>query len=120
MPGSSLDEEILDVIENSHKVLYILSNESLSDGIKMMILKNAIAKSMACNYNYLLLFTSGGIFESDLSRDVKSYINNHVTVQVEDTYFLQRLCTALTTEYSPHGETDNYIAVEEGVNIPLV
>ena len=119
-PGASKDEEIIKYIDSSRHLIYIMSEATLLDEWKTIILKHAIAKTMTSDHNYLLLFTHGEIREESLTSEIWQYMNTYVTMRMEDEEFLRMLLKALS---AVTGERRSVLAEESSsaeMDTPLV
>ncbi|XP_045214237.2 toll-like receptor 3 [Mercenaria mercenaria] len=95
IPGADIREEITETLEDSERFIFILSQETLEDELKMFILSTVISKSVLSNNNFLLLFTSGFIDYSFLPKEIENYLNKYVTGIIACPEFKGRLLKAL-------------------------
>ncbi|XP_053393571.1 toll-like receptor 3 [Mercenaria mercenaria] len=95
IPGTDIRDEIDETLEDSEHFIFILSQETLLDDVKMFILSTVISKSVLSNDNYLLLFTSGFIDYSCLPNEIENYLNKYVTASIACPEFKGRLLKAL-------------------------
>ncbi|XP_053383278.1 uncharacterized protein LOC123564598 [Mercenaria mercenaria] len=95
IPGTDIRDEITEKLEDSEHFIFILSQETLLDRVKMFILSTVISKSVLSNDNYLLLFTSGFIDYSFLPKEIENYLNKYVTASIACPEFKGRLLKAL-------------------------
>ncbi|XP_053383916.1 toll-like receptor 3 [Mercenaria mercenaria] len=95
IPGTDIRDEINEMLEDSEHFIFILSQETLLDDVKMFILSVVISKSVLSNDNYLLLFTSGLIDHSCLPKEIENYLNKYVTGSIACPEFKGRLLKSL-------------------------
>ncbi|XP_045167096.2 protein toll-like [Mercenaria mercenaria] len=97
-PGTDIRDEIHDKLDISRHFVYIISQEVVEDEVKMFILTMVMSRSMLCDNNYLLLFTSGPLRDVDLTNDLENYFNSFVTGSIKDPKFRKRLLQALRSD----------------------
>jgi hypothetical protein len=95
-PGADIRDELPTILETSCHLIFILSSETLDDEVQMYILSQALTRTQLENHNFLIVCTSGPIHLEHLSNDLLRYIENYVTISVNDLRFKERILQSIS------------------------
>ena len=94
LAGPTKEESILTAIYRSRRTLIILSEIHLNDEWSLFTYKKAYERSLREKTNHLMVVIKDDTIEI-LDEEVQCYLNDHVTLSVNDTYFENKLLCAL-------------------------
>ena len=115
-PGADIREELPTILHACRHLIFILSTETLYDEVRMYILSQALTQTQLENHNFLLVCTSGPICLEHLTNDLSRYIENYVTISMNDPKFKEWILESIQ-HFRDNNEGDEGNQVE---NDPLL
>lgn len=94
-PGADIRDELPRILDNSNHLMFIFSEDCLHDDVRSYILSQAITKTQLENHNFLLLCTAGKIYLNQLANDLNKYVENYVTVSLNDPLLTERILVSI-------------------------
>ncbi|XP_045210522.2 protein toll-like [Mercenaria mercenaria] len=108
-PGADIRDELPMIFDTSRHMMFIFSEESLADEVRIYILSQALTKTQLEDHNFLLLCTSGKICLEHMTNDLSKYVENYVTISVNDPKFKERILESITHNSEVKRNEQNYL-----------
>ncbi|XP_061165901.1 toll-like receptor 7 [Saccostrea echinata] len=101
VPGASKEENILKAIDSSLHTLFILSGNHLEDEWSVFTFRIASEKSLRVRSNHLIVIIGEDADLETMDEEVRFYIKTHVTLRVNEKWFIKKLLNSLPEVDAP-------------------
>ncbi|XP_062575132.1 uncharacterized protein LOC134237067 [Saccostrea cucullata] len=95
IPGAPKEENVLKAIDNCLHTIFLLSGEQLDNEWSIFTFRSASEKSMREKCNHLIVVLGDDVNLDTMCEEVKTYVNTHVSLRVNEKGFIKRLLNAL-------------------------
>ncbi|XP_061184977.1 protein toll-like [Saccostrea echinata] len=95
IPGAPKEENVLKAIDNCLHTIFLLSGEQLDNEWSIFTFRSASEKSMREKCNHLIVVLLDDVNLDTMCEEVKTYVNTHVSLRVNEKGFIKRLLNAL-------------------------
>ncbi|XP_053403012.1 uncharacterized protein LOC123554932 [Mercenaria mercenaria] len=95
VPGASIEENILNAIDRSHRTIFILSPSHVEDEWSLFTFRAAYEKALREKSNHLLVIIKEEVEDKDLDEEIRHYLNNYICLNVNDRWFEKKLYNGL-------------------------
>ncbi|XP_062575134.1 uncharacterized protein LOC134237068 [Saccostrea cucullata] len=101
VPGASKEENILKAIDSSLHTIFILSGNHLEDEWSVFTFRIASEKSLRVRSNHLIVIIGEDADLETMDEEVRFYIKTHVTLRVNEKWFMKKLLNSLPEVEAP-------------------
>ena len=112
LAGPTKEENILTAVYRSRRTLFILSRRHWSDEWSLFTYKKAYERSLREKNNHLMVIVTDDDIDI-LDKEIKCYLNGHVTLNVKDTRFYNKLFSGLPILQKQRSVSIN-LGIEDG------
>lgn len=95
VPGASIDENILNAIERSHRTILILSPSHIENEWSLFTFRTAFQKSLRENSNHLLVLIKEEVEDMNLDEEIRHYLKSYICLNANDRWFQKKLFNGL-------------------------